>query len=371
MGEHKTGQSPTATSDRVAGYDVARALALLGMVVVHFSLVAAADRSGPPWMTTVLGLLDGRAAMLFVILAGVGVTLLSRRAVAGGNPHEVAAVRKVLTRRGLFLLALGFVNLLVWPGDILRVYGVSLLVAAWLVTAPGRRLLWLAAGFVAAFVVLVLAADFERNWDWATLTYRNLWSPSGAVRNLFYDGFRSVLPWTGVLLFGMWLGRFDLRDPRLNTRVMLAAAGTALAAEVASRALVSLLLARPRPGLDRETVTALFGTESVPAFPLFLLSSGGAAVFVAAASVRLAYRWPGRGWRPLVAAGQMALTWYVAHIVLGLGALVALGVVGTEPLPVAAGLGLAFFGGAVLLSWGWTAVFRHGPLEWVMRTVAG
>ena len=39
-------------------------------------------------------------------------------------------MRKTLTNRGLFLLVVGFVNLLIWPGDILRVYGVSLLIAA-------------------------------------------------------------------------------------------------------------------------------------------------------------------------------------------------------------------------------------------------
>ena len=42
-----------------------------------------------------------------------------------------------------------------------------------------------------------------------------------------------------------------------------------------------------------------------------------------------------------------------------------------KPLPVAAGYGVAFFTVAVLLSWAWKRVFRHGPLEWIMRTVAG
>jgi hypothetical protein len=30
------------------------------MVVVHLSFVMAADRTGPEWLTTVLGSLDGR-----------------------------------------------------------------------------------------------------------------------------------------------------------------------------------------------------------------------------------------------------------------------------------------------------------------------
>jgi uncharacterized membrane protein YeiB len=87
--------------------------------------------------------------------------------------------------------------------------------------------------------------------------------------------------------------------------------------------------------------------------------------------VRVAQACPPGLLRPLVATGQMALTWYFAHILLGLGAVVALGLVGTEPLPVAAGSGLLFFAGAVLVSWLWKKVFRHGPLEWLMRKVAG
>ena len=34
-------------------------------------------------------------------------------------------------------------------------------------------------------------------------------------RNLFYDGFRSIFPWTGFLLFGMRLGRQDLSIAQL------------------------------------------------------------------------------------------------------------------------------------------------------------
>jgi uncharacterized protein len=120
---------------RILGYDVARSLAMLGMIVVHFGLVMAAGSARPAWSALIMHALDGRAAATFVILAGVGLTLRSRRAVAADDPRALAPVRKTLIRRGLFLLAFGFVNLLIWPGDILRVYGVSLIVAAGLIAA--------------------------------------------------------------------------------------------------------------------------------------------------------------------------------------------------------------------------------------------
>jgi uncharacterized membrane protein YeiB len=330
----------------------------------------AADRCGPGWLNVVLGYLDGRAAATFVILAGIGVTLMTRRAVASSDPHAVSWARRVLYGRGVFLLVLGFANLCIWPGDILRVYGVSLLLAACLIAASNRRLLLSAIGCAAGFVAVFLVLDFEANWEWATLSYRGLWTPAGLVRNLFYDGFRSVLPWTGFVFFGMWLGQLNLREPAVNRRVLAAALTTALAAEAVSHLCVSYFLANPH-GMDAETVQALFGTESMPALPLFLLAAGGEAVVVIALCVRLAGAGRSRVWQPLTATGQMALTWYFAHIVLGLGAVEALGLVSSQTLPIAAGCGIAFFAGAVLVSWIWKTAFRHGPLEWAMRKIAG
>jgi uncharacterized membrane protein YeiB len=74
---------------------------------------------------------------------------------------------------------------------------------------------------------------------------------------------------------------------------------------------------------------------------------------------------------PAYAAEVMSLTWYFAHIVIGLGTVDALGLSTSQPLPVAEACGALFFAAAVFLSWLWKRRYRHGPLEWVMRTVAG
>lgn len=366
--------SPTrraASEGRVLGLDVARALALLGMVLVHFTLVGAEQHDEPAWLAGILAQLDGRAAATFVVLAGIGLAWLTREARSSRDPAAVARARTRLVRRGLFLLALGFVNLALWPGDILRVYGVSMLLASRLVLASTRTLLFLAGVIVLLFTLLVLVGDFERNWDWDTLEYRGLWTPSGSARNLLFDGFRSVLPWSAFVLYGMALGRLDLADRRTGRRVFLAGAAVALSAELASRRIVAALLAHPRSGLDEETVVALFGTLSIPALPVFLLAAGGAATAVIALCVRVSAAVPARALGPLAATGRLALTWYLAHIVLGLGALVAFGRAGRTSLGAATGYGLAFFALAVLGSWLWTRRVGQGPLEGLMRRVAG
>jgi uncharacterized membrane protein YeiB len=361
---------------RIEGYDLARALAIFGMVVVHFALVMSSERAKQGgWAARLVEALDGRAAATFVVLAGVGITLRFRSAAAKTPDDDtgLARVRATLARRGLFLLAVGFLNLIVWQGDILRVYGVSLFVAAWLVNAPARWLWTAAVTFVVGFLVLMGTVDYSRNWDWETMHYHGLWTAPGAVRNLFYDGFRAVFPWTGLLLFGMWLGRHDLRETRTRTRFLAAGIGLAAGAGIVSRLLLRHALAHPDAwAMDRETAEAMLGTASMPPMPLFLLSAVGTAIFVIAASVWVAKRFA--GWlvvRSMVAAGQMAFTWYVGHIVLGLGGVILLGLYDDQSVGAGVAAGTAFFALACVVSFFWRRRFRHGPLEWLMRRVAG
>src|SRR5262245_52791983 len=98
----------TEATRRILGYDVARSMAMLGMIVVHFGLVMAVDHTRPAWSAGIMHVLDGRAAATFVVLAGVGLTLRSRRAVAARDDRAIDPVRMTLIRRGVFLLAIGF-----------------------------------------------------------------------------------------------------------------------------------------------------------------------------------------------------------------------------------------------------------------------
>ncbi len=356
---------PTA---RISGYDFARAIAIFGMVVVHFILVLARnqdlDTAGSYFL---LELLDGRAAALFVVLAGIGVTLRGNSAIASSDRNKLRKVQVTLVRRGVFLLAAGFLNLAIWPGDILRVYGVSLLLAPWLLTASKRQLLCIAATFVGVFIVLMGLFDYERHWDWNTMSYHDLWTADGLLRNLFYNGFRSVFPWTGILIFGMWLGRTDARAPEARRKMLVWGVGVWVTAEALSKLLLASAL-QPASGMDAETAHALLGTGSMPPLPLFLLSSCGASVAIIALSLMLAETAPtSRFVKALVDTGRLAFTWYVAHIVLGLGTIEALGLTGTETPERAALAAVAFFATAVAVSWFWLRRFRHGPLEWLMR----
>ncbi|RYD27142.1 MAG: DUF418 domain-containing protein [Verrucomicrobiaceae bacterium] len=359
---------PSMERKRIAGFDVARALAVLGMTVVHFNLVMTDGATPRRWSAVMMSLLDGRPAALFMMLAGMGMSLLAAKADTAGGPAKTDAM---LRRRGLLLLLFGFLNLMIWEGDILRVYGVSLLAAPWLLRRSARTLLTGAGCFAALFCLLFLLLDYSRNWNWSAMKYHGLWTVSGAVRNLFFDGFRAVFPWTGLLILGLWLGRLDWSRPGVARTAVWAGLGTAAATALASGLLLGWTERSPQPGLDRESAVALFGLLSMPPLPLFLFNAGGCALAVTGASVLAAERWrESLPVRALAATGRMAFTWYIAHIVLGLGGVVALGWTESTPGQALAAAGV-FLLAAMAVSLWWTGRFAQGPLEFLLRAAGG
>src|SRR3954469_12956222 len=80
---------------RVTGLDVARALAVFGMLGAHFGGVPADVVASP---STWLGVVNGRSAILFAVLAGVSVALLTGRILAPAGEDLVRARIRLLVR---------------------------------------------------------------------------------------------------------------------------------------------------------------------------------------------------------------------------------------------------------------------------------
>ena len=362
---------------RIEGYDLARALAIFGMVAVNFKVVMGAGgwgseaRPGPEWLQFLTGLLEGRAAATFVVLAGVGVALGTRRAVASGDPQALSSARKTLWKRAAFLFFGGLLFATVWEADILHFYGWYIGIGALLIAFPSRALLAAAALLMIAFPALLLAFSYEAEWNLDTLAYEGFWTPAGQARHLFFNGFHPVVPWIAFLLFGMWLGRQDVLDPAVRRRLFIGGAAVALTIEIVSAALVAQLT-RGASAEDAEVVVALLGSEVLPPMPFYMLAAGGTATALIMLAVAFAQRFPGAPWtRALVAAGQLALTIYVAHVLIGMGALSAVGRLENQSLPFAVAASVAFYALAVAFAVLWRKRFDRGPLEWVMRKWSG
>jgi uncharacterized protein len=350
---------------RIHGYDIARALAVFGMVVVNFKTVMHAHADGGAWWLGLFNLLDGRASAIFVILAGVGITLMSNAARLAGDAALLRRERISLLKRAAFLFVTGLLYIAVWPADILHYYGVYIALAAVLLGASNRALLWSAIGIALAFPLLFLNLDYTSAWNWQTLAYADLWTPAGFARNLLFNGFHPVLPWAAFLVFGLLLGRLPLQQAGLRRKVFWGGLATTVVLETLAWALRA---EAQRRGYAPELVAYLFSTTPMPPLPLYFFSAVGSSCAVIALCVHAGEAWRDAPWlRPLVRTGQMALTMYVAHVVVGMGLLEQLGLLNEQTLGFAVASALLFCLAAVLFAHLWRGRFKLGPLEWLMR----
>lgn len=81
---------------RIIGLDFARAWAMFGMLLVNFMVITGAEGNGPPLLKTFMSLFEGRASALFVILAGIGITLMTKSSVASHEKIKISNSRKMI-----------------------------------------------------------------------------------------------------------------------------------------------------------------------------------------------------------------------------------------------------------------------------------
>lgn len=359
-----------AVRSRITGLDIARAFAVIGMVMVNFKITMGADSDGPPWLRAFAALFDGRAAATFVVLAGIGASLGSRRARLGTDPDLRRQARATLAKRAIFLFVLGWAFFPVWPADILHYYGLYLAIGAVVLFASDRWLLALAVGAVVVSLAFTVSFDYFANWDLQDYSYRGITTPGGFMRNLFLDGFHPVFPWMAFYLFGMWLGRTDLRDRAWRRTLAIRAALTVAVTEVSAW----IVLGPKGSNLDQvddQSWRWLFTVEPIPPLPMYLAAGAGTAVLVICGSMWLGDHLPEKVAEPLISTGQLALTIYLAHVFVGMGVLQAMGRLDAQNLLWAVTTSLVFSASAVVFSWAWRRRFRRGPVEALMRRVAG
>lgn len=362
----------TAPSARMAGPDVVRAVALIGVVVMNFHghLILRDIESGGAhaptrWLDELFDPWDGplatRFAATFVLVAGVGVTLLTRRTL--GEPARVREMRWRLVRRGVLLYVVGLLLEQIWPGTIIAYYGVMFVLAAGVFTWRSR---WIVgAGVVAAVGSTALRSwRFDRARDGRSTSW--LTSPGDDsirryVFDVFVNGTHPLLPWFSFLCAGIVLGRIlPLQWWRR------AAVGVGLAS-VSVAWFLSVLLASGDHGNLREVV---FSTNPLDRSIVYVTSALGTALLAYTAIDWLADRFPAAT-DPLRRAGQLTLSLYLAHVLVFNLVVDWLGWV--EPAGTSSALLFAagFWVGTIAVAAWWQGRFGRGPAEYVYRAFGG
>ncbi len=334
----------TPGRDRIGGVDLARALAIVGMLAVHVGPTGLDDLAG-----RLYALPHGRASILFVLVAGVGVSLLT-----ASRTRTLAATPWRLAWRAVLLLPLGL-----WLQDldhgvfvILPTYAVLFVLAIVAVRLPDRVLLGLAGALTVLGPVVFLLGSTANPEAFARRAVA--WSDSaGLIARGIFAGPYPLLVWAVPFLFGMWLGRRDLRSTAVRRTLVLGGAATAVLAPATALLLATLVGETASPPPWHELLFAAPHSQMPP----WLIGAVGSAALMLGCSLAMADALP-RLVAPFVALGQLALTVYVAH-------LFALDIWSLRAREVAdATLTVATFTLAATLAAAlWRRVFRRGPLE--------
>ena len=348
-----TGSNP----NRLHGLDLARYLAFVGMVIVNFKIAMGAEGEGGV-ISILTGLLEGRAAATFVVLAGIGLGLAGLR-----NTNQTILVT---IKRAGFLLVVGLLNMTIFDADILHYYAFYFLFGVLVIGLSSRALFCAIIGLNAAFVIMIFALNYDAGWNWDTYTYSGFWTPTGFVRNLFFNGWHPVIPWLGFLLFGIILSRITLSERATQFRLF---AGGLIAVCLAEG--ISAVLVEQVALIDPE-LALLVTTGPIPPMPLYMLAGIGAACAVIGACLLVAESLATMGVLQIfLPAGRQTLTLYIAHVLIGMGTLEALGQLGGQTVAQAVLAAVTFCAAATFYAMIWARWFKRGPIEALMRKAAG
>ncbi|WP_127572359.1 heparan-alpha-glucosaminide N-acetyltransferase domain-containing protein [Georgenia faecalis] len=335
-----TGTVAAGSSERrLVGVDVARGLALVGMMAVHvLPLAGPDDGMSIPWV-----LAAGKAAALFAVLAGVGIAFGSGgRRRPSGRRRDAAAVSLVV--RALMIGAVGLLLGYVVPADragvILAYYALLFVLAIPLLSLSTRALVAIAATIVVVMPVLshlvraALPAGAGANPTFTDLLTR----PVELTTELALTGTYPALPWLAYVCVGLAVGRAALTSRGVVARIGILGVVIALAAGGGSWLVMNVaggwrnLEATALLTMSAEDYTDLVvwgPSGSTPttspwwlgimaphsSTPFDLAFTIGTSVAVLAAAVLLG-RVASRVLAPLAAAGSMTFTLYALHLLM-------------------------------------------------------
>ncbi len=343
---------PTLTSGRIIGIDLARAVAMFGMVIAHY---VWPDGSGS-WIDLLASAVKGRAMPLFVMLGGLGVTILTSRS---NTPDRALLIRAAI----LFPLGIALQEATTFIAIILQSYALFFVVAVAARRLPTHGLL-IATGLVA----------LVGSWTYQTVAFtRDGWSePSQLITDpevvpwsLLLNGSYPYFPVGSFFLLGMALGRLDLRSSAVAAQLAIGGATVGFGTLAFSAAAIagfdvdrSVFDLRS----DEFSLGRLLDTEGHSEMLAWVVSAAGTSVAILGAALWLAPRL-GKLPVPLVALGQLALSFYVFQAVL----------VRVTPHPRDTEIGQELLTAMVIyfvfvaFAVGWRRFFRVGPLEMAFR----
>ncbi|WP_034043492.1 DUF418 domain-containing protein [Wocania ichthyoenteri] len=356
--------------ERIIGIDIARALAVIGMIIVNFKV--ALGENGLEWVKLFASIFDGKAAATFVVLAGVGLALMTNSALQNNDSQKLKSVRKRILKRALFLFIVGLSYIVIWPADILHFYGIYMLVILLLLSCNEKIILISGITLTLLYPLLISFWDYETGWNFKTLAYLDFWTLNGFFRNLFFNGFHPVIPWTSFMLVGFWFGKQDLKNEQFIKKAFWISLIVFIVIQILSNLVISFL----SEGSQQTTseLTEIIGTNPMPPLPIYMFNGIAISISIISACIVIGKKFPTSIITlALNKTGQLALTFYVAHVIIGMGIIEAVnpGKMGNYPIEFSVAYALGFSLICILFAVYWLKNRVSGPIEWIMKKIIG
>ncbi|WP_246075484.1 DUF418 domain-containing protein [Nonomuraea terrae] len=368
-----------APTGRAPAPDLARGVMLLAIAFAHAPLFVTDVGRGPGLANEITSFfhmvfVNNHARPLFAFLFGYSLVQLLNRRLARGD--EWVSARKLLRRRGWWLVAIGFAHVvLLIPIDILATYGLAAVLLVGLLRRSDRALLWTAGlVMVPATIMVGGAMGFPLSQGIPTFAKGSIATDGAGFGELLSGrvtswpvtlavGLLMVVP--GVLI-GMWAGRRGyLDEPERHRSFLVRAAVITTALSVAGSVPAALIQA----GWWTHPSGAALWTASF-AQPLTGYAGGiGMATIVALVAIR-AVR--GRFRTAVEALGQRSMSFYLFQSVAFLLVFSPYGLWLEDDLGLAAatGVGAATWLVSLLIAEFMRRAGHRGPAEILLRRLA-
>ena len=357
------------TSNRLVSYDRARALAVVGMIFVNTFKIMGINRFNPWWMDTLMRLVAGRAAVLFVMLAGAGIVLAYDRAVDTEKP----LVRGRMIVRAAWLFIFGTLLMMVWNADILHYYTAYIIFGGLLLSWPTDRLKRILTLTVAASLAVCALVTYDAEGGQILEESFRPGLPGFVANYFFFSNYYPVFPWFCFFLLGMLIGRLERFPERRRFHLILIASSLCfIGIELFSAMLNAETIAGRWVDIDLPLWRAFSLSEAFPVGPLFVFSAGASGLAAISLLRLLSERKPHSGpFSPLAAFGRLSLTFYISHILIGslyyrwIGNRHAIATFGQALL-----FSTVFILAGMVLAAAWTRRFKKGPIETVLDALS-
>jgi uncharacterized protein len=355
---------------RLLGFDLARAYAILGMYIVNFNTVFGSLNSKSV-LGKFLSLFSGNSSSTFVILAGMGIALMTNN--VDYTKEDKLKLKKVISRRSWFLFAIGLLLYVWWPADILHYYGGYMHLALPIIFLPKRYFLWASLGAIIIFHILFTLIPYDTGWNFDALAYKDFWTIKGFIRNTFYNGWNSIFPWVAYFFAGMWLGKLEWSNFVIQQKMFV----------IGLLAWVSIAILQfyaPQFVVDKNLLLYITA-DYIPPFLPFMLSTFGFALMLITVFMFIGNKVGHFKYMQLLShTGQMTLTHYVSHLTIGVLLFsvitgksyinISAHATPTNPLHILL-FAMAYFMISCVFTYFWRKKFKAGPLESIMRKISG